>query len=338
MPAELLPSPPPPIDKTSAAAAPLVVDVLPPQYSASTRLYEYGGAPYAVLFGDGFGRSRERIVFSDGRDGGLRMLDVATGHVSVVVEPREGIRFGDLDAPDGGDEDAGGRWILAVQEDHTEARTGEGGEEDPSKVKNYVVAIDIKSGTVTRVAEGADFYACPRFAPAAGSVGSSIRRLCWLEWDFPDMPWEGVRLVWAAWNPFGTGKVVGEVQTVAGGRDAGQSAAEPRWSPDGKTLYFALDVGKDWRQLYRVRVGGTNVEPVRLEGLEEVDFGAAAMSMGPYVILVAPSPIPCTYTDASQQKHVRLSLTQHHGGCLRQERPHAHNLGGRVLRDMGITK
>jgi len=92
---------------------------------------------------------------------------------------------------------------------------------------------------------GRDFYAAPRLSPDS-------RRLAWLEWNHPNMPWIGCEL-WVA-EMAGDGSV-GRKRLVAGGDD--ESIFQPEWSPDG-TLHFVSDraqasLGERWWNLFRVR-------------------------------------------------------------------------------------
>src|SRR5690606_12666698 len=53
-----------------------------------------------------------------------------------------------------------------------------------------LVAIDIADGRLATLREGSDFYSSPRISPDG-------RRLAWLEWRHPDMPWDRTEL-WLA--------------------------------------------------------------------------------------------------------------------------------------------
>jgi dipeptidyl aminopeptidase/acylaminoacyl peptidase len=102
--------------------------------------------------------------------------------------------------------------------------------------------------------EGADFYSRPIVSPDG-------KFLAWLQWNHPNMPWDGTELWVAAFNASG---LLGVREKVAGGAD--ESIFQPEWSPDG-VLYFVSD-RTGWWNLYRWR--GTGVEPVHLM---EAEFG-----------------------------------------------------------------
>ena len=60
---------------------------------------------------------------------------------------------------------------------------------DPERrnAKTACVAVDIATGATTDLHRGHDFYAAPRISPDG-------RRLCFLSWDHPNMPWDGTQL------------------------------------------------------------------------------------------------------------------------------------------------
>jgi dipeptidyl aminopeptidase/acylaminoacyl peptidase len=89
-----------------------------------------------------------------------------------------------------------------------------------------VVAVD--GAWPVRLTRGADFA----MDPAWSADGTTV---AWLEWDVPDMPWDGSRIVVAPADGSG------EPTTVAGG--AGVQVQQPRFSPDGRALAFLSDAG-----------------------------------------------------------------------------------------------
>ena len=125
-----------------------------------------------------------------------------------------------------------GRLLVSVRERH----------EADGEVVNDLVSLPTDGSAEPRiVASGHDFYAAPRISPDG-------RRLAWLSWDHPRMPWDGTEL-WTA-ELAGDGSVTGE-RLVAGGAD--EAILQPLWSPDG-TLWFASD-RTGWWNLYAVAPG-----------------------------------------------------------------------------------
>lgn len=76
--------------------------------------------------------------------------------------------------------DAARRRLLAVREDR----------DDGTGVRQQLVAITPRTGQVTVLAEGEDFYGTP-------AIASDGRSLAWVTWSLPDMPWLTSRL-WQA--------------------------------------------------------------------------------------------------------------------------------------------
>ena len=93
--------------------------------------------------------------------------------------------------------------------------------------------------------KGADFYMQPEWSPDG-------RHFAWAEWDHPEMPWSGSRVMLAEFDPVSMDLV--SVKRVAGGAEAGASggrshpASCPHFSPDGKKLCF-IEMGDEWDDL-----------------------------------------------------------------------------------------
>lgn len=215
-------------------------------------MYEYGGLPYAIIPGRAL-----RVIFSDARKQSLNLLYAEDEILETLVQSST-LRYADFDCyPDIWDDTEDHAWVLAVEEDHTNPK--------PKDVKNCIVAINIATKAVKRIAEGADFYSYPRFSPDGTEIA-------WVQWNHPDLPFSGAQLYLADFNEYeGT---VSEPRIVAG--DRGESVAEPRWSPDGQ-LFFASDK-TGFRQLCRL-VNGER-ERITLPGLEEAEFGEASWIVG----------------------------------------------------------
>jgi len=186
--------------------------VLTPEgFNARTRVHEYGGVPY-VLVGS------NEIYFSNFVDQRLYVQ-----RVDSVPEPLtpEGYRYADCDW------DPAGRRLYCVREDHTA-----GGEP-----KNAIVSLPASGGTAGQVLFGdSDFVGYPR-------VSHDGRRIAWIAWNHPDMPWDTAVLYVANLTDTGITRVI---QVAGGPREA---VLEPRWAKDG-SLYFVSD-RSNWWNLYR---------------------------------------------------------------------------------------
>ena len=83
------------------------------------------------------------------------------------------------------------------------------------------------------LAEGADFYMQPAWHPKGD-------RLAWIEWDHPQMPWDGTRLVLGQLARSRQGLPSLRTTEVLAG-DADTAIAQPCFSPDGRYLVYASD-------------------------------------------------------------------------------------------------
>jgi dipeptidyl aminopeptidase/acylaminoacyl peptidase len=194
--------------------------VTPGDFDVRTRVHEYGGASYLVL-PDG------SVVFSHYRD--QRLYRQRPGRAPEPLTPA-GYRYADCTLHPAGDR------LVCVREDHTEATRRENGEE-----RNEIVAVPLDAGGPgTVLVTGSDFVAYPRLSPDG-------RRLAWVQWNHPNMPWDSSTLHVAELGASGIGKPV----QVAGG--PAESVIEPAWDRDG-SLYFISD-RSGWWNLYRWRDG-----------------------------------------------------------------------------------
>jgi dipeptidyl aminopeptidase/acylaminoacyl peptidase len=198
-------------------------DVLGEDANVRTAVHEYGGGAWWVHAGS--------LWYVDWSDQRLYRWTAEHGSRAVSAPPEHprGVRWAD------GSVHPDGRAMAVVRERH---RAG-GGAAD---VVNDIVVLPVDGGEPDVVAAGADFVASPRWSPDGA-------RLCWLEWDHPDMPWDSTRL---------RVRTDGEgTEVVAGG--PGESLFQPRWAPDG-TLWYASD-RNGWWNLYRWAPGGA-AEPM----------------------------------------------------------------------------
>ncbi len=195
-------------------------------FNVRTRVHEYGGGSYTVHHGT--------PLFSNFSDQRLYRLDPGAEPRPITPEPATpaGLRYADATlTPDGA-------WLVCLRESH----------EGP-EVTNELVALPADGSSAPHVlASGRDFYASPRLDPTG-------RRLAWIEWDHPRMPWDGTECRLAAFDP-AAGRLEGEPTLVAGGPE--ESIAQPAWSPDG-ALHFISDAS-GWWNLYRF--GRGHAEPL----------------------------------------------------------------------------
>ncbi len=192
------------------------VDITPEPFSVRTRVHEYGGG--AFLVADGV------VFFSNFAD--QRMYRQDPGTEPKAITPEADLRYAD------GVFDSRRSRIVCVREDHV-------GDNEPV---NAIVAVD-KEGVDPQeiLYSGSDFCAAPRISPDGG-------KLAWLQWDHPNMPWDGTTLLVAEISEDGS---LGEVRTITGGRE--ESVLQPMWSRQGDLLFVSDRNG--WWNLYRWRDG-----------------------------------------------------------------------------------
>src|SRR5574341_1465447 len=175
-------------------------DVTPPGFNARTRVHEYGGGAYLVRDG--------MVYFSNFEDQRLYRHRPGEAPTPITPEPPipAGLRYADgRVAPDG-------RWLICVREEHHQDR----------EATNTLVALPPDSSAPPKViASGHDFYSNPRVSPDG-------KRLCWLAWDHPNMPWDGTGLYVA---DLGADASLSNEKLAAGGQN--ESVLQPEWSPDG---------------------------------------------------------------------------------------------------------
>jgi dipeptidyl aminopeptidase/acylaminoacyl peptidase len=184
-------------------AAGAVREPTPAGFNARTRVHEYGGAPYVV--------APDGLWFSHFRD--QRLYLQRNGGAPEPMTP-EGYRYADAVALPGGG-------LIAVREEHA----------DPAKVRNAIVRLSGAAGDAGEVLFGeSDFVAYPRVSPDG-------RRLAWIAWDFPAMPWDATRLYVA---DLGQGGLSNRRQ-IAGGPQT--SVVDPQWDETGALLWISDESG-----------------------------------------------------------------------------------------------
>jgi dipeptidyl aminopeptidase/acylaminoacyl peptidase len=189
----------------------------PAPFNVRSRVHEYGGGAYTVA-GDAlcFSNFADNLVYSQAPNAGPRALTSNSAQRHADFE---------FDA-------ARGR-LIAVREDHSA-----GGHEPV----NCLVSLPLDAqGSSAVLASGFDFYAAPRLSPDG-------RRLAWICWNHPNMPWNGSELWLADVEPQGE---LSNPRRVAG--DASESVCQPAWSPAGEL--FAVSDRTGWWNLYRVGDG-----------------------------------------------------------------------------------
>ena len=225
-------------------------DVTPRSFSARTRVHEYGGGDCTAHAGT--------VYFSNFSD--QRLYRQLPGQEPQALTAENDRRYADMMV------DASRDRIVAVRENHTNV------EREPI---NELVGIGLENDEERVLASGNDFYSSPRVSPDG-------RRLAWLTWNHPNMPWDGTELWSCELDDDGSPE---RIERVAGGPE--ESVFQPEWSPDG-TLHFVSD-RTGWWNLYRLREG--SLEPLCQK---EAEFGVPqwAFGMSTYAFL-SPTRVVC---------------------------------------------
>ncbi len=270
-----------------------IEDVLPEDFNARTRVHEYGG-------GSLFLHGRD-IVFSHFSD--QRLYRMTPGGAPIAISPAPpvpaALRYADVSGvPDGSS-------LFCVRESHLAG----------VEPVNEIVCLPSEGSRSPRVVvSGADFYSNPRVSPDG-------RRLAWLSWRHPDMPWDSTELWTAELARDGS---ITAPRCVAG-RSAPESIFQPEWSPDG-TLHFVSD-RTGWWNLYAEVEG--RIRPL---APMEAEFGAAqwVFGMSRYAFL-SRGRIACVYSQggcdhlgliepgSGRARRLDLPFTSYHSSELRSD-------------------
>ncbi|WP_036171120.1 prolyl oligopeptidase family serine peptidase [Massilia sp. 9096] len=247
------------------ARADEVNEMTPAPFNVRTRVHEYGGG--ALLASGG------AVWFSNFADNRVYHIP-ANGREPQPVSGGGDLRYADFVL------DAARRRLVGVREDHSAGA---------SYPVNTICALAF-DGSETVLVDGNDFYSSPRISPDG-------KRIAWLCWDHPRMPWQGTEL-WLA--EIGDDGTLVNGRLVAGG--AHESICQPEWSPDG-LLYFVSD-RSGWWNIHRYDHGV--VHPVCVK---EAEFAGPHWTFGNAMYgFASSSEIVCTYIEDGVSRLARLGL------------------------------
>ena len=174
---------------------------------------------YNVRGGVGYGGgemciSGDTLIFAE-KNGRLYRTSLGYGQPRPITPP-----FGKAAAPA---LSADGCWVVYVYSD---------GQTD------LLALVDAQGQDwPIQLARGADFYMQPAWHPDG-------KRLAWVEWDHPNMPWDGTRLK--------LGRIAGSpprlVEVLNIGGDSDTPVCQPQFSPDGKWLSY-ISASGEWEDL-----------------------------------------------------------------------------------------
>ncbi len=235
--------------------------VVPSPWNVRSRVHEYGGRAYLPVSGES---GASAVVFSEFSDQRLYLFEPGSDASPQPMTPAPAVAAGfryvePILSPDSSS-------VWCVREEFIGSA--------PTDVRRAIVSVPLDgsaandASAVHELVVDGHFLACPRLSPDG-------KRLAWLTWDHPDMPWDAtqVRLALVTSN-----NGVGVAATVAGGKD--ESVVQLEWESADALLIVTDRTG--WWNLHRVTVGadGKAAEPpVNLCSRAE-EFGGALWQAG----------------------------------------------------------
>ena len=213
-------------------------EMTPPGAKVGTKVHTYGGGSWWAANGV--------LVYSGEVDGRLRLLRAQRVEAEDFGRDSDGVCVSTPEAllltPDVGHRYADGRfstcgeWYVCVRE--RPAHAGKCDPTDPtsslaaappalSEDAHEIVCVATDgSERVELAVQGADFHAAPRPSPCG-------RYLLWLQWNHPNMPWDGTEL----WVSRFDAPSVWSALRIAGGSE--EWIFGPSWRHDGAVLWVS---------------------------------------------------------------------------------------------------
>ena len=235
------------------------VEVTPAPLNVRSRVHEYGGGAFLA--------TEDAIYVVNFSDQDIYRIDLNPGAAGVVPGAPQQLthsgarhRYADFAL------DTRCNRLIAVCEHHA----NEPGE-SPAEPENFLVAIDLADPPAGAVREevvlhrGHDFYMGPRVSPDG-------RRLAFLVWDHPNMPWDTTAVYVAQLEVGG----VAHSTQVAG--TEGVSISQLYWRGP-KELGYACDANGYWNP-HRLEVDNLTQPRERAIVTEDAEYAAPAWVFG----------------------------------------------------------
>lgn len=197
-------------------------ELTPKPWSVRSSVYEYGGKSWCSLDSS----DSVHIAFVNGDDQQIYLQSISgIEPVSPVqLTHEDNCRYGDLLS------DSSRQRIIAVQEKLSD---------DPTQPEHSLVAICLKSGEVSCLRHGEDFYASP-------TLDIKAQQLAWISWTHPNMSWVKTSLSVAALEI--DGSLIDEsVRELS--ENHNESFQQPRFTAEGSLA--AITDSSGWWNLYR---------------------------------------------------------------------------------------
>ncbi|WOL06561.1 hypothetical protein Cni_G15295 [Canna indica] len=199
------------------------MDIIPPEFASRTSAQEYGGGAFSIL--------DDTIIFSNYKDQRLYKQTIG-GDSPIPITPDYG---GPLVYYADGNFNRHFNRYITIMEDHRKSSL------NPNTIIASIQLDDTNIQEPKELVTGNDFYAFPRVDPSG-------KRMAWIEWSHPNMPWDKAEL-WVGY--FSENGELSKRVCVAGGDPSiVESPTEPKWSPRGE-LFFITDRGSGFWNIYK---------------------------------------------------------------------------------------
>ena len=240
-----------------------VTQVVSPEFDIGSRVHEYGGAPFL-----GIGKSLFVTKKAD-----QLFYRIAPHQPAKALTPN-GTRHANCIPYSKGSR------IICVREDHR-------GQGEP---KASLVTINLNiPGEGDTFVSGHDFISAPAISP-------DNRKLAWITWEHPFMPWDETQLWQGELSKKGRLHNIKKINTPKG------AINQPMYSPDGE-LYFVADFN-NWWNIYRLK--GDKVENIYPM---EAEFAVPEWRMGNhFYAFEAPNSIIASVNQNGMANLIRVSL------------------------------
>eukprot|EP01080_Neovahlkampfia_damariscottae_P006939 gene6939-11102_t len=244
-----------------------VIDLILAPFNARTRVHEYGGSCVCSTSNGKF------VYFINFSNQSLYCVSDDFKEPKVVFN-KEGYRLADLQL------DEKRNLILCVVEHH------DGQSKYP---KNFIGSISLIDGSLHILTSGNDFYSTPRFS-------NNHDKITWIEWKFPNMPWDETDLYFGKLND--TGTKLDEKVLISSDLDV--SVSQPKFSLDDKRLFFISDKSGF------ANIGWYNFENQKCEflnhGFKNVDFSQPGWKFGTNTYVFLGNYILASFIDKGVSK------------------------------------
>ncbi|MCY4143768.1 MAG: prolyl oligopeptidase family serine peptidase [Gammaproteobacteria bacterium] len=187
------------------------------KFDVRTMVHEYGGGSYTVANGN--------VFFVNKDDQNVYHIAPDQTEPRKITDSSRDERFADFAIDSQGD-------LICIREKHQSDR----------EPRNDLVRIRSSNGEIDVLHEGHDFYSSPRLSP-------NFKRIAFLAWDHPNMPWDGTQLYQA---DVSEANGLNNLTMIAGGTD--ESVVQPTWIGDER-LAFVSDQSGFWN-IYIHELGG----------------------------------------------------------------------------------